>query len=88
MENRNGKIIVEKIIGEVTDNELNGKILNAGNKQENYTNKSDSLYINYERVNGAKVGDKIVTYFIYNPFTNAQDDVLTRMDFIINCNRI
>jgi len=84
MENRNGKIIVEKVIGEVTDNDLNGKILNAGNEQENYTNKNDSLYINYERVNGAKEGDKIVTYFIYNPFTKAQDDVLTRMDFIID----
>ena len=88
MNNRNGKIIVEKIIGEVTNNQLDGKILNASNKQENYLNKGDSLYINYERVDGAKKGDKIVTYFIYNPFTNVQDDVLTRMDFIIDCNTI
>lgn len=87
MQNRNGKIIVEKIIGEVTNSKLDGKILNTSNN-ENYTNKNDGLYINYERVNGAKVGDKIVTYFIYNPFTNAQDDVLTRLDFIIDDNAI
>ena len=48
------------------------------------TNTIEILYINYERVSGAKAGDKIVTYFIYNPFTKAQDDVLTRMDFIID----
>lgn len=88
MSNRNGKIIVEKIIGEVTNSKLDGKILNASSNNENYTNKNDGLYINYERVNGAKVGDKIVTYFIYNPFTNVQDDVLTRLDFIIDCNEI
>ena len=31
---------------------------------------------------------KILTYYIYNPFTNVQDDVLTRMDFIIDDNAI
>lgn len=88
MNNRNGKIIIEKVVGEVTDYELNGKILNVGNDNENYVNKSDGSYINYERVAGAKEGDKILTYFIYNPFTNAEDDVLTRLDFIIDDNAI
>lgn len=88
MENRNGKIIVEKIIGEVTNSKLDGKILNASSEQENYINKNDSLYMNYERVDGAKEGDTIVTYYIYNPFTKAQDDVLTRLDFIIDSNPI
>lgn len=87
MANRNGKIIVEKIIGEVTNQNLDGKILNANNNQC-YTNKSDNIYINYERVDGAKEGDKILTYYIYNPFTNEQDDVLTRLDFIIDDNEI
>lgn len=78
--NRNGKIIVEKIVGEVTNYKLDGKILNC---------KADNgNYINYERVDGAKEGDKILTYYIYNPFTNEQDDVLTRMDFIIDDNAI
>lgn len=87
MANRNGKIIVEKIIGQVTNDNLDGKILNANNNQS-YINKGDNIYINYERVNGAKKGDMILTYFLYNPFTNEQDDVLTRLDFIIDCNEI
>lgn len=88
MNERNGKIIVEKIIGEVTNDKLDGKILNCDVDNGGYTNKDGGNYINYERVDGAKKGDKILTYFIYNPFTNEQDDVLTRMDFIIDCNAI
>lgn len=88
MKNRNGKIVVEKIIGEVTDYQLNGRILNCDIDEGGYTNKDGGKYINYERVEHARKGDKIVTYFIYNPFTNAQDDVLTRLDFIIDCNAI
>lgn len=78
--NRNGKIIVEKIIGEVTSYKLDGKILNC--------NTNNQGYISYKRVDGAKEGDKILTYYIYNPFTNEQDDVLTRLDFIIDDNAI
>ena len=78
--NRNGKIIVEKIIGKVTSYKLDGKILNG--------NASNGDYISYERVDGAKQGDTILTYYIYNPFTNEADDVLTRLDFIIDCNTI
>lgn len=78
--NRNGKIIVEKIVGEVTNYKLDGKILNCNAKNQGY--------INYERVDGAKEGDRILTYYIYNPFTNEQDDVLTRLDFVIDDNAI
>ena len=78
--NRNGKLLVEKVIGEVQNYRLDGKILNASTGNGNY--------INYERVDGAKEGDMIVTYFIYNPFTNAPDDILTRLDFIIDSNSI
>lgn len=78
--NRNGKIIVEKIIGKVTSYKLDGKILNG--------NASNGNYISYERVDGAKQGDTILTYYIYNPFTNEVDDVLTRLDFIIDSNTI
>lgn len=78
--NRNGKIIVEKIIGKVTSYKLDGKILNG--------NASNGNYISYERVDGAKQGDTILTYYIYNPFTNEADDVLTRLDFIIDSNTI
>lgn len=78
--NRNGKIIVEKVVGEVTNYRLDGEILNA--------NTDNGTYISYQRVDGAKEGDKVLTYFIYNPFSNEQDDVLTRMDFIIDDNEI
>lgn len=88
MADRKGKIIVEKIIGEVTNHNLDGKILNCDTDNGGYTNKDGGNYISYERVDGAKEGDKILTYFLYNPFTNEQDDVLTRMDFIIDDNEI
>ena len=78
--NRNGKIIVEKIIGTVTSYKLDGEILNG--------NANNGNYISYERVDGAKQGDTILTYYIYNPFTNEADDVLTRLDFVIDCSTI
>lgn len=77
---RNGKFIVEKVVGKVINENLDGKILNC---------KVDSGdYISYKRVDNAKKGDRIVTYFIYNPFTNIEDDVMERLDFIIDCNSI
>ena len=88
MANRDGKIIVERIIGEVTNYKLDGKILNCNADDGGYTNKDGGNYISYERVEGAKEGDKVLTYFIYNPFSNEQDDVLTRLDFIIDDNEI
>lgn len=88
MANRNGKIIVEKIVGKVTTDKLDGEILNCNTEEGGYTNKDGGNYINYERVDGAKKGDKILTYYIYSPFTNEQDDVLTRLDFIIDDNTI
>lgn len=88
MANRNGKIIVEKIIGKVTNQKLDGEILNCNAEDGGYTNKDGGNYISYERVEGAREGDKIVTYYIYSPFSNEQDDVLTRLDFIIDDNAI
>ena len=84
MANRNGKIIVEKIVGKVTNDKLDGEILNCNAEEGGYTNKDGGNYISYQRVEGAKKGDKILTYYIYSPFTNEQDDVLTRLDFIID----
>lgn len=88
MANRDGKVIVEKIVGKVTNDKLDGEILNCNIDNGGYINKDGGNYINYERVEGAKKGDKILTYYIYNPFTNEQDDVLTRLDFIIDDNTI
>lgn len=88
MANRKGKIVVEKIIGKVTSHKLDGEILNCNTDDGGYINKDGGNYISYERVDGAKEGDKILTYYIYNPFSNEQDDVFTRLDFIIDDNAI
>lgn len=66
--NRQGKLIIEKCVGTVTDDEKNG-------------NLEDGSYISYESVDCTK-GDTIVTYLIYNPDTNYTDDVIERFDFV------
>lgn len=70
--NRQGKLIIEKCVGTVTDDEKNGIIQNAD---------SDYNYISYEDVNCAK-GDTVITYLIYNPGTNYTDDVIERFDYV------
>jgi hypothetical protein len=78
--NRNGRIIIEKVIGKVTNDSLDGKILNCIDEQHDY--------ISYKNVAGAKKNDTVLTYFIYNPSSNVEDDVLTRINFIIDGNII
>ena len=70
--NRQGKLIIEKCIGTVIDDEKNGAIQNVD---------SDYNYISYADVDCAK-GDTIITYLIYNPETNYTDDVIKRFDFV------
>ena len=65
---------IERIIGKVTDNKKNGKVLNPP--------KNGGYYISYASVKGARKGDVIVTYCVYNPYTNYDDDVIERWDFI------
>ena len=65
---------IERIIGTVTDNKKNGKILNPP--------VDGGYYISYASVKGARKGDTIITYCVYNPFSNYDDDVIERWDFI------
>lgn len=65
---------IERIIGVVTDNNGNGKILNPP--------EDGGYYINYDRVEDARKGDLVITYCVYNPFSNYDDDVIERWDFI------
>lgn len=65
---------IERIIGKVTDNEKNGIVLNPP--------EDGGYYISYASVKGARKGDTIVTYCVYNPFSNYDDDVIERWDFI------
>lgn len=76
--NRNGKQIVERVIGRVKNNKKDGAIFNVP-KGEKYYN-----YISYRNVRNAKKGDVIVTYFYYNTKTNAEDDIVKRKDYIIS----
>ena len=53
---------IERIIGKVTDNEKNGKVLNPP--------EDGGYYISYKSVKGARKGDTIITYCVYNPYSN------------------
>lgn len=72
LENRDGKLIVERIVGEVLDEEGNGRVINAPDGEEFY------IYYDVEKF---KVGDIVVSYCIYNPDNNAPDDILKRFDY-------
>ena len=76
IQRRKGSIIIEKCIGKVTDTEGNGRLLNCTNP--------DYYYISYKSVENANIGDVILTYFVYNPDNNVEDDILYRFDVIID----
>lgn len=66
--NKQGKLIIEKCVGTVIDDEKNGSL-------------EDGSYISYESVDCTK-GDSVITYLIYNPDTNYTDDVIERFDYV------
>jgi hypothetical protein len=76
LQNRNGDIIIEVIIGMVTSDEGDGEILNCHNPKYNY--------ISYRDVEGACKGNIILSYVIYNPENNYVDDILYRFDYIVS----
>lgn len=76
LENRKGKIIIEKCIGVVENSDGDGRILNCADP--------DYYYISYRSVEDFQEGDTILTYFIYNPDTNYVDDILERFDYVID----
>lgn len=76
LQNRNGKIIIEKVIGQVTDSKGNGRVLNCTSPEYDY--------ISYKSVENANIGDVILTYFVYNPDNNIEDDIMERFDLIID----
>lgn len=72
LENRNGKLIIEQVVGIVDDENGNGHGVD------------DNGYISYKSVDGATKGNVICTYFFYNPDTNYADDIIMRYDYIID----
>ena len=69
--NRNGRIYIEVISGVVVDDEGNGKQLNALPDTNNYI-AYNSKY---------RASDKAISLLIYNPFSNAEDDIISRIDY-------
>ena len=74
LQHRNGKLIIERCIGMVTSPEGDGTILDGDDEY---------YYISYSDMEDIEVGDVIVSYFLYNPDTNYEDDVLERFDYVI-----
>lgn len=72
LENRNGKIIIEEVIGECLNAEGDGRVIGT-----------DNYYINYSNVEGVQAGDIIVTYLVYNDANNYIDDIVIRTDRIL-----
>ena len=72
LENRDGKLVVERAIGVVLDEDGNGKIINC--------QYFPDCYIHYSC---GGVGDVIESYFVYNPDTDYYDDIMDRYDYII-----
>ena len=75
LRSRNGDIIIEKMIGTVTNRKGDGKLMGVGNKYN---------YISYKGVKGIRKGDVVLTIVIYNPSTNFEDDIIERFDYIID----
>lgn len=69
LENRNGKIIIEVITGTVDDAEGNGMDING-------------YYVKYDNAKFSE-GDKVQSVFVYNPDTNSTDDILYRVDTLM-----
>lgn len=76
LSHRKGKeVIVERIVGKVINKKGDGRISNPRHPKYNY--------ISYRKVKGAKKGKTIVTYCIYNPHNNYEDDIMLRLDFVL-----
>ena len=71
---REDDIIIEKTIGTVINEKLDGRIFGA----------DEYNYISYKYVKGAQKGDVILTICIYPPGSDGEDDICQRFDYIID----
>ena len=79
LENRNGKVIVERCFGVVTSPELDGAIMN--------TPEDEGDYISYRGYTGSETlreGTLMVTYLVYNPENSYFDDIMERYDCVVS----
>ncbi len=68
---RKGKVLVERVIGKVKNNKGDGQVLN----------NTEYNYICYKNHIDCKKGDIIVTYVLYDPENNIEDDIIARWDY-------
>ena len=74
--NERGEIIVERIVGRVLDDDMNGVVLTT---EDEYFN-----YISYRNVNlDLEAGDYVVTYLLYDTDNN-YEDCFNRYDYPIS----
>lgn len=77
LENRNGKVIIERCYGVVIDaGNGAGKVLNPCDE--------DFDYISYSRCEGIREGTLMMTYLVYDPDTNYFDDIMERYDCVVS----
>lgn len=69
LKDRNGKLVIEICEGKVLDDE--------GNGESHYSD--GKYYIHYDPDEYHK-GDEVLSIFVYNPNTNAEDDITHRVD--------
>ena len=72
-------LVIERLVGVVLNEDGDGRVLNTSDPYYNY--------ISYRSVPNAHTGDIVVTYCIYDPSTDVEDDIMERFDTII-CNSI
>ena len=77
LKSRNGALICELCVGIVTDaTSGDGRVLNTNDDYYNY--------ISYSRFDQPYTdGTVIVTYLVYNPENNYEDDIVDRYDFVL-----
>lgn len=76
LEDRKGKVIMEIVNGVVLDDEGNGKQIIEDIIEFN-------SYIKYDQ-HRFKKGDKVQSVFVYNPNNNATDDIIYRIDNLMD----
>lgn len=68
-------LVVERSVGVVTSIDPDGRV--NGKTKEGFS-------LCYTGVEGAEVGAKIVSYFVYNPENDYVDDIVYRWDYVID----
>ena len=76
LENRNGAVVIEMLISRIDSVETgDGTVLNTSDPVFNYIS-----FREYLKTHDANDGDIMLTYCVYNPDSNGEDDIIIRFD--------